>query len=247
LSVQPKPLAGPYLSVSVLGAASGVLWQARLDRARDVQRGAGGRLALADEFLQVGLLAERGDDVFFPGHRAVARVGRVEHRGLERVLGVVGLQARQHLGGRVRGHRLRQEGVLHLRLEQRLDLRGGVAADRVCVLHQQAGAIEHLVLGGLAQHVAGNEAGACQAHEEHEQEDEVELDEQFHGGRSELADQGARDAAACGCRMGVHSGCEERSAASARRKEGSAARRFQRLANTARSEGSASIQGWASA
>jgi hypothetical protein len=28
-SCQPKPLAGPYLSISVRGAASTVLWQAR--------------------------------------------------------------------------------------------------------------------------------------------------------------------------------------------------------------------------
>jgi len=29
LSLQPKPFAGPYLSISVLGAASTVLWQVR--------------------------------------------------------------------------------------------------------------------------------------------------------------------------------------------------------------------------
>mmetsp|Transcript_23242 Transcript_23242/g.55076 ORF Transcript_23242/g.55076 Transcript_23242/m.55076 type:complete len:459 (+) Transcript_23242:487-1863(+) len=184
---------GRGLDAAVAGQAGGV---GDAQRPGDVERGAGGGVAGARGFLQLGIAAELADDVHLPAGGAVARVGGVQRRLLVGELGMLGQQRAQHLVGRKAGHGFRQELVGHLRGQQRLDLGVGVAAHRQRLLHQHLrrgdGFLFRVVLQQLAGDVAAQADAEC--HDEHI--DEIELDEQFHWAR--LPEQAAYRSARSG-------------------------------------------------
>lgn len=79
----------------------------------------------------------------------------------------------------VAGHGLRQEGLLHLRFQQPGDLAGGVAAHRGGAFHQQPGrCCTSRALACNRSHVI--RPLITKAHRHRTDEDQVELDEQFH-------------------------------------------------------------------
>jgi hypothetical protein len=160
------------LSTIVRGAISTVLWHSRQ---------AGRRLALAEELAAGGPVAELIDQIRLPVDRAVARVGGVQHRFLVRVLRIRLSHKVEDFGCGKRRHRLRQERVLHLRVEQRLDLRVRVSTHCERVGHQQPGVLGDFLARVALQHVACDVPAGGDPQQEQQQERQVELEQQLHG------------------------------------------------------------------
>ena len=76
------------------------------------------------------------DQYFFPVRRTITRIGRIQHRFLVLVRRKFVAQAAQGFGRCERGHRLRVEPLFVHRAQVRLDLVGGVAADRERGFHE---------------------------------------------------------------------------------------------------------------
>src|SRR5882672_4470023 len=151
-----------------------------LDGPREVEGAAGERLALADDLLALGVLAELGYDVALPVGDAVAGVGRVERRLLVAVVDEFLAQVVELLGRGVRGNRLRPELVLHLRLEERAHLVAGIGARGERRLHHDARVLQDLVAGVALEQVARDVRRNGEAHRENQEKYQVELDDQLH-------------------------------------------------------------------
>ncbi len=125
----------------------------------EVERGAGGRCALGDQLMFIRMVAELLDDVGFPIHGAVLRIGRIQCGLAIGVLGKVSAELRERSGGAIGRHGLRQKlllvfGIAH---EQRLELVRGVAADGAGALHHELGLLQHLRARILLEKAVRNE------------------------------------------------------------------------------------------
>ena len=153
----------------------------------EVERLADGRLSCPAEVLQLRVVPELGDDVRLPLERLVPRVGRVEHRLLVGVFGVLLTEGTERLRRRVGRERLRKEGPHQLQLEVRGDLAVGVAthgrgAGRVGLRRRRRDdASAYSGIGGKDAEVAdevglrGRDECGETAKEGHRRQDEVRL------------------------------------------------------------------------
>jgi hypothetical protein len=162
---------------TLAGEARGVL---DLDRAGHVEHPANGGVALARDLVGHAGVAEAVDDVVLPLDRLVARVGGVEQRLLVGDVGILLAQGVEGLARRVRRHRLRQELLRQLVLDERLHLRHRVPAHRERRLHHQPRVAQHFVLGVPLQQLVRHPRRYSHARQEHQREHDVELETQAH-------------------------------------------------------------------
>ena len=153
------------------------------NRLREEEIFSGGSIALPDELVLVGMVAETVDDVGLPVGGAVARVGGVQGRFFVGVLGIFLAKIVEALSGGVGGNGLRQKGALVLLLhhQQQLDLERGVVARREHGLHHEAGLLEHLVARVVLQKAVGEVGSEQTASAEDDDENQGEFGEKFHG------------------------------------------------------------------
>jgi hypothetical protein len=162
---------------TIAGEARGIL---DLDRAREVEHLADRRFALARDLVGGPGVAEAVDDVGLPFDRLVARVGGIQERFLVAEVGVFLAQRVERFRRRIRRHRLRQELLRELVLDEGLHLLHRVAAHGERRLHHEAGIAEHLVLRVSLQQLVRHVRGYRHARGEHQREHDVELQSQSH-------------------------------------------------------------------
>src|SRR6185436_10337970 len=141
---------------------------------------AGGRVALADHFAGGGRVAKHVDDVGLPIGGAVARIGGIERRLLVGVVRMLLAELVELLRRRVGRHRLREELVLHVRVEERLHLVDRVGAGRQRRLHHEPGVLQDLLARVLLQRLVREVAGYGESQHEYAEQYEVELPYELH-------------------------------------------------------------------
>jgi hypothetical protein len=86
------------------------------------------------------------------------------------------VQRAEDLGGRIGRHGLRQEHVLELPVQMRLDLLDGVGAHGQRRVHHQARVAQHLFARVVLQQLARDQAGCRKAGQEHDHQHQIELE-----------------------------------------------------------------------
>ena len=187
-SFQPNLVSGPvaldhrgrgHLGRGVAAEAGRVR---DLDGPGDGERAPGRRVALAAQLGDGRLVLELLDEVGFPVGRPVAVIGRGERRLLGGVVGVLLLDRGHGLGGRVRGHALREEHPHQLQVQLGSDLIHRVGPDGEGRLHHEVGVADDVLSRVPLEEIPGYVAGHGQPQEEHDQEHQVELPPQAHAG-----------------------------------------------------------------
>ena len=150
------------------------------DGSRDIHRALHAFALKAGQLRLRGVCAEFFDQRALPVAGPIARVGRVEHSLLVFIGGEAVTQATQGLCGGECRHCLRQEALVVERVEMRLDLVGGVAADGERRFHQHLRILANIADGVALQRMVVVPGGTDQTEQEDRNQKEIEFDAYRH-------------------------------------------------------------------
>ena len=130
------------------------------------------------------MVAKALNNVGLPRQSPVTQVGGIQRRFLVNVRGVILAEVVEYFRGRVRRYTLGREILVLalVRRQQGSHLLRGVGAHASRRSHHQTCLLDHIFAGVFLQEIVRNVTGDGNAHPEYEDQKNIELYQQSHGG-----------------------------------------------------------------